>query len=94
MNHLRVLDTDRWELPRHAHVVVYEAAAGDELLTIYDCGVTQAPPSAQLRGHLVRVRADRAITQGPTGYRVHVREPAALVAQGDDHYVIEPRDVS
>jgi len=89
VNRLPAVGPDRWQLPRHAHVVVYEADSGDELLTIYDCGFAQAPPSAQLRGHLVRVRADRAVSRGPTGYRVRLREPAELVAQGADHYVIE-----
>ncbi|MFB6126172.1 MAG: hypothetical protein ABEJ79_02580 [Halolamina sp.] len=79
---------DRWRLPRHARIVVYEADAGDELITVYDCGVAQKPPSAQLIGHLVRVRADHETEPGPTGYAVSMREPAELVGQGEDHYVI------
>lgn len=79
---------DRWRLPRHARLVVYEADAGDELVTVYDCGVAQKPPSAQFIGHLVRVRADHELEPGPTGDAVSMREPAELVAQGEDHYVV------
>lgn len=81
---------DRWRLPRHARLVVYEAEAGDELVTVYDCGVAQKPPAAQFIGHLVRVRADHEVEPGPTGYAVSMREPAALLAQGEDHYVVVP----
>lgn len=91
MNKLPQVGDDRWRLPRHAHVVVFEAEAGEELLTIYDCGVAQAPPSAQLVGHLVRVRADGRSSPTPTGYRVQLREPAVLIDQGADHYVIDAR---
>jgi len=82
----------RWRLPRHARVIVHEADAGDELITIYDCGAAQKPPSAQFIGHLVRVRADHETEQWPTGYAATTREPTTLVAQGDDHYVIVPDD--
>lgn len=92
MNKLPVAGSNRWTLPRHAHVVVFEAEAGDELITIYDCGVAQSPPSAQFRGHLVRIRADRVISETTTGYRAQLREPGVLVDQGADHYVIESRE--
>lgn len=91
MNKLPTAGSDRWALPRHAHVVVFEAEAGDELITIYDCGVAQAPPSAQFRGHLVRIRADRSVSHTPIGYRAQLREPGLLIDQGADHYVIEAR---
>lgn len=88
MNHLPVLGDDRWRLPKHAHLVVYEAADGGELLTIYDCGVAQKPPSVRVVGNLVRVDAAHESVRQPTGYLVSMREPSALVAQDDDHYVV------
>lgn len=78
-----------WELPRHARIIVYEAEAGDHLVTVYDCGAAQKPPAAQFIGHLVRVRAPHDLEQGPTGYAVTLREGGRLVAQGEDHYVVE-----
>ncbi|MGZ0747131.1 hypothetical protein [Haloparvum sp. AD34] len=80
----------RYELARHAHVIVYEAKDGGEHVTIYDCGAAQKPPSAQFNGHLVRVKADHVMEQSPTGYVAKLREPAVLVDQGEDHWVIEP----
>lgn len=88
MNHLAPLADDRWRLPRHAHVIVYEAADGGELVTIYDCGAAQKPPSAKLLGHLVRVDAEHELERQPTGYVVSMREESVLEAQDDDHYVI------
>jgi hypothetical protein len=88
MNKLAVAGEDRWHLPQHAHVVVYESGNGDELLTIYDCGAAQKPPSAQLVGHLVRVRADHEMDRTVTGYVVRMRERSVLEKQGDDHFVI------
>lgn len=81
---------DRWHLPRHAHVVVYEHDDGDELLTIYDCGAAQAPPSAQFIGHLVNVAAPASLEHTPTGYVVDLRERAILEHQSNDHWVIVP----
>jgi hypothetical protein len=83
-------DEDAWILDTHAHVVVYEALDGGELLTIYDCGAAQAPPSAQIVGHLVRTTADHETQQQPTGHIVKLREGGVLRHQDDDHYVIEP----
>ena len=79
-----------WQLPRHAHIVVYDER-DRELLTIYDCGAAQGPPSAQLLGNLVRVKVNHRIRRDPTGYTVTLDEPAALADQGDGHFVIEPR---
>ncbi|QKY19091.1 hypothetical protein B4589_001385 [Halolamina sp. CBA1230] len=79
----------RWRLDRHARLVVYEADAGDELVTVYDCGAAQKPPSAQFIGNLVRVRAPHEVERSPTGYVVTLREGGTLVEQGEDHYVIE-----
>lgn len=92
MNHLRVAADETWHLPRHAHVVVFDAGDDRQLLTIYDCGAAQKPPAAQLRGHLVRVQAEHAIEETPTGYVVKLREPARLVRQSQDpdHYVVRP----
>ncbi|MFB6118565.1 hypothetical protein [Halosegnis sp.] len=91
MNKLAPTGDERWALAPHAHVIVYEAADGGELLTIYDCGAAQAPPRAQVVGHLVRVDAAHVQEYGPTGYVVKLRERAELVRQageGPDHYVI------
>jgi len=82
----------RWRLDRHARVVVYEADAGDELVTVYDCGAAQKPPAAQFIGNLVRVRPPHEIEHTPTGYVVTLREGGTLVEQGEDHYVIAERE--
>lgn len=81
----------RWRLARHARIIVYEAEAGDELLTVYDCGAAQKPPAAQFIGHLVRVRAPHELEHSPTGYVVTLKKGGTLVEQGEDHYVIEER---
>lgn len=91
MNRLPQVDGDRWRLARHAHIVVFEAGDGRELLTVYDCGAAQKPPSAQVRGHLVNVRADADLDRTTTGYRVRLREPADLLEQTPGDYVITPR---
>lgn len=88
MNHLVSAGADEWRLPRHAHLVVYDHHAGRELLTIYDCGAAQKPPSAQLVGHLVRVDADHRQLRQPDGYILTLREPATLERQADDHWVV------
>ena len=82
----------RWRLPSHAKVIVYETADRNELLTVYDCGAAQKPPSAQVVGNLVRVRTPHELTRTPTGYTVSLRGPATLVRQDADHYVIESRE--
>lgn len=79
----------RWTLSRHARIIVYEAEAGDELVTVYDCGAAQKPPSAQFIGNLVRVRAPHRLEQSPTGYVVTLTDGGTLVRQGEDHYVVE-----
>ena len=90
MNRLAETGERRWHLPKHAHVIVYEADAGEELITIYDCGAAQKPPSAQVTGNLVRVRARNETDRTPTGYIVSMRERSELVQQDEDHWVIEP----
>lgn len=90
MNHLPPAGEGRWHLPAHAHVVVYDGN-DRELLTIYDCGAAQKPPSAQLLGNLVRVEAAAATERTPTGYVVRLREESELVAQDDEHWRIERR---
>lgn len=84
-------DTDAWRLPQHARLIVYEARDGGELLTIYDCGAAQKPPSVQVVGNLGRVRADHELERSPTGYVVKLRESARLVRQerDPDHFVVE-----
>ena len=89
MNTLPPAGDDAWHLPQHAHVVVYRAEAGEDLLTIYDCGAAQKPPSAQVTGHLRSVTADRETERTPTGSVVRLRGEALLVRDGDDWY-IEP----
>ena len=79
----------RWQLQPHAHLIVYDADDGGQLLTIYDCGAAQKPPSAQLIGNLVRVNAAHELEHTPTGYVVRMRESAHLVRQDDDHWVVE-----
>jgi len=82
-------DPRRYHLPRHAHLVVYDERSR-ELITVYDCGAAGKPPSAQLLGNLVRVKADADVAHAPTGYTVTLREPGVLCRQGADHYVVEP----
>ena len=88
MNHLFALDEDRWHLPRHAHIVVYEPD-GRGLLTIYDCGAAQKPPSAQLLGDLVAVDAAAEVRPNPTGRVVTLCEESTLEAVGTDRYRIK-----
>lgn len=87
MNHLAPADENRWHLPHHARVIVYDRN-DRELVTIYDCGAAQKPPSAQLLGNLVRVDAAHDTEQTTTGYAVTLQERAVLEEQGEDHYVI------
>lgn len=116
MNHLAPAPIDdetdaaveRYLLPQHAHIVVYErdqatasTADADEtdaetteasqLVTVYDCGAAQKPPSAQLLGELGSVRAACETTRNPTGYVVSMREASVLVDEGDGHYVVRTR---
>ena len=91
MNHLESVDkaNDRWRLPNHAHVVVYEREASDRgLLTIYDCGAAQKPPKAQLLGTLEAVDAPANVEPNPTGRVVTLREEAALEEAAPDQYRI------
>ncbi|WP_277555528.1 hypothetical protein [Halobaculum limi] len=83
---------DRWRLAPHARVIVYETDDGNELLTIYDCGAAQKPPTAQLIGNLVRVNAAHELERSPTGYVVSMRETADLVRQDAEHYRIDAVD--
>ena len=91
MNHLPRAGEDSWQLPRHAHVVVHERD-DDGLLTIYDCGAAQNPPSAQIVGRLVRVDAAHERRHQPTGYTISMREPATLERQPDRCWVIRARN--
>jgi hypothetical protein len=90
MNRLAPTDEndEEWRLPQHAYVVVYDERE-TELLTIYDCGAAQKPPSAQVLGNLVRVKADHELENTVTGYVVRMREEATLRKQDDDHWIIE-----
>lgn len=91
MNHLARVDDERYVLPRHAHIVVFDHRER-ELLTIYDCGVAQKPPSAQLLGNLGRIDVAHEHERTVTGYTVSLREPAILEDLGEDHYRITPRE--
>ncbi len=88
MNHLAAAGDAEWHLAPHAHVIVHETEDGNELITIYDCGAAQKPPSAQLIGNLVRVDAEHELLDQPTGYIAKLREPSTIEQQGDDHWVI------
>ncbi|MFC7226844.1 hypothetical protein N0B31_05470 [Salinirubellus salinus] len=88
MNRLPAAGEDAWHLARHAHVIVHETADGNEFLTVYDCGAAQKPPSAQVIGNLVRVRAAHETVRQPTGYIVKMREPSVLVREDDDHWLV------
>lgn len=88
MNHLPVVDENRWHLPQHAHIIVYETRDGNEFLTIYDCGAAQKPPSAQLIGNLIRVDADHRLVAQPSGYIAKLRERAILERQDRHHWVV------
>lgn len=92
MNHLAAAaDGDgEWHLPQHAHIVVHEVE-DDQLITIYDCGAAQKPPSAQFTGHLVRVDADHELLHQPNGYIVKLREESRLEEQADSRWVIRGR---
>ncbi len=85
MNHLARLDTDRYALPQHARIIVYDGNER-ELITIYDCGVAQKPPSAQFLGNLGRVDVEHELERTPTGYAVSLRQSAVLEHLGADHY--------
>ncbi|ADD06195.1 uncharacterized protein Nmag_2636 [Natrialba magadii ATCC 43099] len=58
------------------------------LLTIYDCGAAQQPPSAQLLGTLESVDASAVVEPQPTGRIVKLREEAVLERQPADRYQI------
>jgi hypothetical protein len=88
VNKLPTVGEQRWQLDRHAHIVVFDEPAELELLTIYDCGAAQKPPSAQLRGNLVNVRTEATVEQTPTGYTVSLEEPGFLIEQTPNHYVV------
>ncbi len=88
MNNLPAAGTDEWYLPKHAHVIVHETSDGEGLITVYDCGAAQQPPSAQVIGHLVRVDADHESLQQFTGYIAKLREWATLERQAENHWVI------
>ena len=112
MNHLEPVAENRWSLPRHAHLVIYEREgdggdgdgnsgdgdgnSGDDgdqrgLLTIYDCGAAQKPPSAQLLGTLESVDARAEINRNPTGRVVRMREPSILERRPGDRFRIVRR---
>ena len=89
MNHLFQTGDDRWHLPNHAQVVVYEREASDRgLLTIYDCAAAQKPPKAQLLGTLESIDARADTEPNPTGRVVKLREEATLERAGGDRYRI------
>ncbi|WP_435194689.1 hypothetical protein [Natronomonas sp. EA1] len=88
MNKLAPVGDDRWQLARHAHVIVHETRDGNEFITVYDCGAAQKPPRAQVIGNLVRVDADHELVAQPTGYIAKLREPSILEKQDESHWII------
>ncbi|WP_256296423.1 hypothetical protein [Haloarchaeobius salinus] len=93
MNTLAPADgEDRYRLPPHAHIVVYEREGGRGLLTVYDCGAAQKPPTAQLLGELGSVRAGHEVQSNPTGYVVRMREASVIERQGDGLWVVRPAE--
>ncbi|MEF8784025.1 MAG: hypothetical protein V5A39_14975 [Haloarculaceae archaeon] len=90
MNHLAVAADGEWHLPRHAHIIVHEVE-DDQLITIYDCGAAQKPPSAQFTGHLVRVDANHELLHQPNGYIVKLRAESRLERQSGGRWVIRGR---
>ncbi|MCU4751072.1 hypothetical protein OB919_03600 [Halobacteria archaeon AArc-curdl1] len=69
-------------------------SSGRGLLTIYDCGAAQKPPSAQLLGTLEAVDARAEIDRNPTGRVVSLREPSVLERHGKDRFrVVKPTAV-
>jgi hypothetical protein len=90
MNRLVPEDDRVWQLPTHAHVIVHGTDDGNELVTIYDCGAAQKPPSAQLIGERVRVDVDHERVPQPTGYIAKLREPAVLERRGERRWLVRP----
>lgn len=92
MNHLHRVEADAesYRLARHAHLVVYTARDDGDLLTVYDCGAAQKPPSAQFIGHLVNVDAPASTERTPTGYIVRLEAGGRLVEQADGEWVVRP----
>ncbi len=91
MNRLVEVGDRRWQLSKHAHVIVHETDDGNELLTVYDCGAAQKPPSAQVIGNLVRVDAEHELIRQPTGYIAKLRETSTLERQDERHWIIRNR---
>jgi hypothetical protein len=89
VNKLPQVSDDAWRLDRHAHLVVYDADDGGELLTIYDCGAAQKPPSAQIVGTLAHTDTAHERTSQPTGYIVTLKDGGILRERDDERYVIE-----
>ena len=87
MNTLPPIRQNTWQLPNHAHIVAYEERERG-LLTIYDCGAAQKPPSAQVLGRLTLIDADAEVTRTATGRVVSLREPATLERVGEDQWSI------
>lgn len=89
MNHLVAAGENRWHLPKHAHLVVYERGRDERgLLTIYDCGAAQKPPSAQLLGTLASIDARAEVDRNPTGRVVRMREESILERGDEDRFRI------
>ena len=89
MNHLQPAGEASWNLPNHAHLVVYVRDDGDGgLLTIYDCGASQAPPKAKLLGLLEAVDVEAETVHQPVGQIVKLREPGTLERTAPGRYRI------
>jgi hypothetical protein len=88
VNRLPTVGRNAWQLAPHAHLIIHETADGNEFITIYDCGASQKPPSAQLIGNLVRVRTEHESLAQPTGYIVKLRELSVLVREDEAHWLV------
>lgn len=91
VNKLANKGDNQWHLPRHAYIIVYETETGEEFLTIYDCGAAQKPPTAQITGNLIRVKADHETEKTQTGYIVRMMEKSILKREDEKHWIIEAK---
>ncbi len=93
MNRLVSVSEQTWLLADHAHLIVHETNDGHAFVTIYDCGATQNPPSAQLIATAIRIDAEHEHVSQPTGYIAKLREPSVL-ERHDRDWIVRPTDDS
>ncbi|MFB6186183.1 MAG: hypothetical protein ABEI06_06740 [Halobacteriaceae archaeon] len=81
------IDNGKWQLPNHAHIVVY-GANEQELITIYRCGAAQDSPVVQEIGNIVNIHVDNTLSQTKTGYIARLNEPSILYTDDHIHFSI------